>query len=364
MRLFDEADLPERDDREAWLARAERLSAGGDARGEAIRLEFEGGERSELAAAYEAVERQLGLDALRADGSWQFGWERGVLDEARFGPAVDGGSRRALVERILAERPGPAGADADDPERWEGVLLAAVLDRPVSRWLRVLDVRLTDYHHSAERAAVALAGQVRPRLERFSFGFGFEYLFESGVGSAGSRLDPMDHLHKGLVQTDVWEALPALRTLELEGAFLFPSVDHDGLTRLRTRGAVIADGSVFLPGRLPSLTSLEVELECDVFGVACSADQLDELAVTAAWYPNLRRLDLGRLEFDAGADEVLAALAESPLLPQLEALALRDPLDGEGEGEGDDGDGPGLPAALAPRFAHLELRVAGRTVHG
>ncbi|MFE6871087.1 hypothetical protein ACFVFS_31590 [Kitasatospora sp. NPDC057692] len=349
--MFDPTDLPETEDAAAWLAYAERLTAAGDPRGEAIRLECGGGDRDRSAEAYGEVERYLGLDALRADGSWRFGWSRGFLDEATFRLAPGGApGRRELVERLLARH--PADVDVEDPEQWEGVLIAALLAHPVSRRLRSLDLRLTDFHHSAERAAAALAGSPRPRLERLSFGHGFEYLFEPGTGSAGSRIDPMEHHGVGLVRTEIWEALPALRTLELEGAFLFPSVDHAGLTRLRTRGAVAADGSLFLPGRLPALASMELELECDVFGVACSADQLDDLAVAAQWYPELRNLDLGKVEFDADPSEVLAALADSPLLPQLEVLTLREPAAAE---EG----GAEPPAALAPRFAHLALRVAG-----
>ncbi|GAA1408360.1 hypothetical protein GCM10009639_57990 [Kitasatospora putterlickiae] len=291
----------------------------------------------------------LGLDALRADGSWRFGWSDGYLDEAAFRLAPgDPSRRRELVERLLTERPDGDPVDVDDPEQWEGVLIAALLTHPASHRLRALDLRLTDYHHSAERAATALAGATRPRLERLSFGYGFEYLFEHGEGSAGTRINPMDHYGDGLVRTEIWEALPALRTLELEGAFLFPCLDHDGLTRLRTRGAVISDGSAFLPGRLPALTSLELELECDVFGVACSVDQLDELALMADRYPNLRNLDLGRVEFDIGSAEVLAALADSPLLARLEALTVRDLEISKDQLK-----------RLAPKFAHLTLRVAG-----
>ncbi|MET8697970.1 hypothetical protein ABZW10_03675 [Kitasatospora sp. NPDC004723] len=343
-------DVPKTEDVAAWLAYAERLTAAGDPRGEAIRLECGGGDRS--AEAYAEVERRLGLDALRADGSWQFSWSRGFLDEASFRLAPGGRpGRRELVERLLTWHPvdvDSVDVDVDDPEQREGVLAGALLAHSASRRLRALDLRLTDYHHSAGRVAAALAGSVRPRLERLSFGYGFEHLFEDGEGSAGSRIDPMDHHGEGLVQTEIWEALPALRTLELEGAFLFPSVDHEGLTRLRTRGAVISDGSLFLPGRLPELTSLELELETDVFGGACSVDQLDDLADAARWYPKLRNLDLGGVEFDAPSSDVLAALAQSPLLPQLEALTVRDLA---------------IPAAgaadLAPHFAHLTLRAAG-----
>ncbi|MER7706806.1 hypothetical protein ABTX81_28400 [Kitasatospora sp. NPDC097605] len=58
------------------------------------------------------------------------------------------------------------------------------------------------------------------------------------------------------------------------------------------------------------------------------------------------------MEFDAPTSDVLAALAESPLLPRLETLTVRDLVIPE---EG----GAELLAALAPRFGHLTLRVTG-----
>ncbi|MFJ1707003.1 hypothetical protein [Kitasatospora sp. NPDC088346] len=63
----------------------------------------------------------------------------------------------------------------------------------------------------------------------------------------------MDHHGSGLVRTAPWDSLPALRSLDLEGAFLFDSVDHDGLTRLRVRGPATCDGAVFDLGRTPKV---------------------------------------------------------------------------------------------------------------
>ncbi|MER6174411.1 hypothetical protein [Streptosporangium sp. NPDC001681] len=75
MHFFDIA-VPETDDWEAWLAYADLLIGAGDLRGEAIRLEHRcesgDGDQAQLAAVYEEVERRLGLDGLREDGSWQF----------------------------------------------------------------------------------------------------------------------------------------------------------------------------------------------------------------------------------------------------------------------------------------------------
>ncbi|MFJ9608962.1 hypothetical protein ACIRS1_21750 [Kitasatospora sp. NPDC101176] len=375
--LFDDAPLPEdapgtgavgarTADWEPWLAYAQRLSDAGDPRGAAIRLEHRCGsaggtdqDREQLAAAYREVERRLGLGALREDGSWRFTWSRGFLDEACFRLAGDTRAQRGeLVGRLRSECPapaaGPEGPDPADPEQWEGALIGALLAHPAARRLRVLELHLTDYHRSAEPAARAVAARPFPRLEHLYFGYGFEFLYEDGTASTGRRLDPLEHHDRGLVQTAMWGSLPALRTLELEGAFLFHSVDHDGLTRLRVRGPAVSDGSVFALGHLPELASLEVDFGCDVFGVGCPVEQLDELA--AAPYPALRHLDLGRVEFDAPSIEVLSALADSPVLAGLESLALRELA----VGGGDDLEDPRAALAeLAPRFAHLTLRVDG-----
>ncbi|MED7954630.1 hypothetical protein [Streptomyces sp. BE303] len=363
MRSFVVADVPETDDAEAWFTYADVLTAAGDPRGAAIRLEHAcdadggaaGGDRARLAGLYAEVERQLGLDGLRTDGSWRFTWRRGFLDEARFALAEDtGAGRRALVEGLLADHPWVAAVDLTDPECWEGALIDAVLSHPVAHRLRVPELRLTDYHHSAEHSARSLAGAPRPRLEHLSFGYGFEFLYEDGRTSTGGRIDPMDYHGDGLVQTAPWDSLPALRTLELQGAFLLGSILHDGLTRLRVRGPATGDGAYFDLGSTRGVESLVVEAECDVFGGCCPVEQLDEL--TTAGFPALKHLDLGGSEFDATSFELFSALAESPILPQLESLTLPDLRIGRSDCEGE-------PLVVlsrwAPSFAHLALGVRG-----
>lgn len=359
MRLFDAPNVPQTSHWQAWLAYADVLTDAGDPRGEAIRLEHrcatEGGDPALAAAAYADVERQLGLDGLRADGSWRFTWSRGFVDEASFRLAEDTRSRRRdLVDRLTLDLPHTATVDPTDPERWEGVLIDALLSHPLAHRLRDLELHLTDWHHSAEHAASALASRIRPRLERLCFGYDFELLYAPGQTSTGGRIDPLDHHHTGLVRTDVWGALPALRTLELEGAFLFGSVCHDGVRRLRVRGPVVSDGALFDLGVTSGVTSLEVEIGTDVFGCLCPVGQLDELR--AADYPALEHLDLSRAEFDASPYEVLETLAESSVLPRLRSLTIGELTI---EREDLDGDPSAALAELVDRFAHLELIVDG-----
>ncbi|MEV7013688.1 hypothetical protein [Streptosporangium sp. NPDC051022] len=355
--FFDAVDVPETDHWEAWLAYADLLTGAGDPRGEAIRLEHRcetgDGDPARLASAYAEVERQWGLDGLREDGSWRLTWSRGFIDEACFRLAKDTQpQRRELVERLLADHPHTATADLTDPEQWEGALIDALLSHPATHRLRTLELHLTDYHHSAEHSAISLAGRRRPRLEHMYFGYDFEYLYENSEGSTGNRIDPLEYHHKGLVQADVWDSLPALRTLELEGAFLFHFVRHDSLTRLWVRGPVISDGSIFDFGWTSGLVSLEVEIGSDVFGCLCPLGQLDELE--ASKYPNLEDLDLGKAGFDATSYEVISALADSSVLPSLRSLTIGDLTIRREDCEGDP---LAALAELAPRFAHLDLNV-------
>ncbi|MGW4897700.1 hypothetical protein ACWEQL_36460 [Kitasatospora sp. NPDC004240] len=362
MGFVDEAraPVPVSDAWADWLAHADALTAAGDPRGEAIRLEHLGaaGDGAELAAAYGRVERACGLDGLRADGSWRLGWSRGLLDTAVFRLAEGTGpQRRALVERLLAELPHSGTHDVDDPEQWEAALIDVLLCHPAAGRLRTLELHLTDHHHSAGSAAVALARRQRPRLAELYLGHDFDTLFALHRTSTGRPLDPEEYLHDPVVPREagraLWAALPALRGLELEGAFLFDDVVHEELTHLRTRGAVFSDGSLFGTST-PGLVSLEVEIDHDVHGTVGSNAQLEELDPIG--YPRLRHLDLGAATFEPEEAGDFVVLAEHPLLPRLESLAVRELVI---EDTGGDRDPLEVLTDLAPRFAHLTLRVEG-----
>ncbi|MEV0192535.1 hypothetical protein AB0I39_28900 [Kitasatospora purpeofusca] len=366
MGFVDEVPVPVSEDWPDWLAYARALSGAGDPRGEAIRLEHRGvpADDPELAELYRQVERECGLDGLRADGSWRLGWSRGFLDTAVFrlaeetGPAeASAPRRRALVVRLLAELPHGGDHDPDDPEQWEAALVDVLLRHPAAGRLRTLELHLTDHHHSAGRAAAALASRQRPRLAELYLGHHYDTLFELHRTSTGRPLEVERYLHDPVVPPEagraLWPALPALRRLELEGAFLLDDVVHEELTHLRTRGAVFSDGSLFGTST-PGLVTLEVEIDHDVHGTVGSNLQLEELA--PAGYPRLRHLDLGAAAFEPEEDCDLVLLADSPLLPQLESLTVRELVV---EDTGAEGDPLEVLAGLAPRFAHLELRVDG-----
>ncbi|GAA3456898.1 hypothetical protein [Dactylosporangium matsuzakiense] len=289
------------------------------------------------------------LDELRADGSWRMTWSGERLERAVFRLNPDtAADRGALVQRL--------GADAADAQQWESALIEALLGDPAAGALRSLELHLTDFHHSARRAAEALVATAHEQLAVLYFGHDFRYLFEHQRTSTGATFDPLDRLHKGFVgdaANGLWEALPGLRELTAEGGLLFDDIDSDSLTELRLRGALLADGAVF-PTRAPNLATLRLEIGPDVFGTACPPEQLEEL--TPAGFPRLRHLDLGRSEFDATDLDVLRTLAEAPILPQLETLRIAG-LRVEAWTAG--GDPIGALRGLAPAFAHLALSVAG-----
>ncbi|WP_018681056.1 hypothetical protein [Actinokineospora enzanensis] len=292
----------------------------------------------------------IDIAGLAADGSWQFGWVGDRLEKAVFrlvpGTAVE---RGALVARL--------GGNASDPEQWEGALIEAVLGDPVSADLRTLELHLTDFHHSARRAARALAAHRRGQLAELYFGHDFRLLFEHATSSTGGRIDPTSWLNEGVVDDGacgLWNALPALRELTIEGGLLFDDIDSDALpalTELRLRGAVLSDGAVF-PRKAPGVVTLALEIGTDVFGTVCPVEQLEQL--DPAGYPALRHLDLGDAEFDGGDYATLVTLAESPILRQLETLTLRSLYIEDHEIED---DRQAALAALAPAFAHLTLDV-------
>ncbi|ATE55024.1 hypothetical protein [Actinosynnema pretiosum] len=271
------------------------------------------------------------FDALRSDGSWQLTTTGDRITGAvfRLAPNPD---RRALVEAL--------GADASDPEQWESVLLEAFLTAPESADLTVLELHLTDFHHSAARAAAALASRGREHLVELHLGHDFKLLYEHATTSTGRSFDPLEKLNEGFANesaVDLWSALPALRALTLRGGLLLDDMGSTTVTDLHVIGAPFAIGALF-PDRAPGVVTLTAEIGYDVFGGVCPAGQLELL--TPEGYPALRHLDISRAVFDEADEEVLETLAELPLLRQLETLDL--------ELEED------VPERLAPAFAHLE----------
>ncbi|MEV0297632.1 hypothetical protein [Nocardia sp. NPDC050710] len=77
MQLSDTADVPERDNREAWLAYVDLLTAASDSIRLGHNCETEDGIQVQLVTAYKARERKLVLDGPREDGRRRFTRVRG-----------------------------------------------------------------------------------------------------------------------------------------------------------------------------------------------------------------------------------------------------------------------------------------------
>ncbi|GAA1654980.1 hypothetical protein [Actinoplanes couchii] len=211
-----------------------------------------------------------------------------------------------------------------DPELRESALIESYLTDPANAGIRSLRLCLTDFHHSARRAAVALSRRRWEHLTTLWFGYEFEYLYEDAITSTGRRLSPLDYLGTGFVgdaSDAMWRALPALQTVTIEGGLLFDTLSSNTVTHLRLRGPVGSDGSLFPAEHLPALTTLELQTACDVFGTAIPVEQLQELTPSAL--PSLQILDLSNAEFDDDPRETLATM---PLTKQLSELRLR-PMD-------------------------------------
>ncbi|MEV6072203.1 hypothetical protein AB0L82_37160 [Nocardia sp. NPDC052001] len=188
----------------------------------------------------------IDFEALATDGSWQLTRSGNRLQEAvfRLSPHTIA-VRGALLEQL--------GGDASDPEQWEAALIDALLTDPASAELRRLELHLTDFHHSARRAARARAWIRHEQL---------------------TALDPA--------------GFPALRHRDL-GAAEFDTDDYDTLVTLAE--------SPLLP-QLESLTLRSVYIhEHDIEG-----DRPTELAALAPAFAHLR------LEVTDGADADVATI--------------------------------------------------------
>jgi uncharacterized protein (TIGR02996 family) len=270
------------DDPEAWIVLADWLTERGDPRGLMLALETSGRDAAQL--------EQLRREHLHrySEALWP---SFGVRSEAELIRHIELRWRAGLI--IEARPLGPQPSRASLRGQLEGLL-----DNAAAIALAELRGDLVDPQAIID---VLLAGPRRPSIRRLT------------LGDYRTRMPVLDR---------VWAKLPGLRELELLG----PNIEIAGLASALPRLARLRLCCELDPTPLrafegppfPSLRTLELRLGGhDYFR---SVETLDPLLAGRAT-PALEHLAITGI---ADGDELIAALAQSPLLDRLRILDLSD----------------------------------------
>jgi uncharacterized protein (TIGR02996 family) len=304
MRPFVQAILDHPSEVGPWSVYADWLLSQGDVRGELMAAALAGRDTSALLAAH--AERFLGRFAGELAPAASFRWHAGFWQWA----ALEGGELPPGREHL--------------PEA-----VRYLLRHPSAAFLRSLALRFDWTNGEGERdwqPALDALAQAPPSLRELTL----EFVGDSeGWNNLGS-LSP------------VWEALPGLETLWVEGATVeLGAMDAPRLRRLWMADYGISRRSLQQLGLedLPSLTFLELGFRPGAPEGWIEASDLR--ALFAGELPSLRKLELQRCQL---VDQVPALLAASPCLPRLRQLVL----------SGLTARGARALLAHAPRFVHLE----------
>ncbi|MFB7470359.1 STM4015 family protein [Kitasatospora sp. NPDC056184] len=122
--------------------------------------------------------------------------------------------------------------------------------------------------------------------------------------------------------TPVLKAFPQLTELVVRGGngLVLNPVRHDRLTDLRFESGGLPDDVVraVAASELPALERLELWFGVDEYGGDATIDDIAPI-LAGTRLPSLRHLGLENSEFQ---DEIAAAVAHAPVVPQLESLSL------------------------------------------
>jgi len=129
--------------------------------------------------------------------------------------------------------------------------------------------------------------------------------------------DDSEEQTPALLAETLWQALPNLKSLRLEGHAFFRELAHPTLESLSMRGNSVTESFFYKPPDLPSLRSLTWSLYGCIEGTAYEPSAF-ELLFTAKGLPALRELDLSNADIDGCVLEC----HEGALLSQLEVLAI------------------------------------------
>jgi predicted DNA-binding WGR domain protein len=291
------------DSAEDWAVRADRLQAEGDAWGQRIALSMA------RDAAKGNAKRKLTkeLDELtQANLEHFYGAELAeLIDQAGFDKLA---RLTWAYGYIVKARVGAPEYGFEGPAT--GAVLRAIVKSPAAAFLRDLTVGLYDFEGgglSTVARDIAAGGELA-QLERLFIGdFHSEEQEISWVA--------LDHL--GVL----YPLTPRLTTLRLRGAGIgLGKFEHPTLTRLEIEtGGLPRDAVASLAAaKLPALAHMEVWFGRTDYGGTTDIEALRPI-FTSKTLPALRHLGLQNAEMQ---DEIAIALANSPLLAQVESVDL------------------------------------------
>lgn len=291
------------DDPEAWAVYGDWLLSQGDPRGELVHLELEREARgedgvleariAELVAAHR--DEWLGADLVARLRNDLDAWgEAGLFFEWRYGFLW-----RAHIKRIQHS------GDLDVAR-----VVREVLDRPTAGFLEELALGLSRDVRDLQPAIRVLAAlESRPTVRRLFLG-DFDIMNDASLSQ----------VHVGDVSS-IGRVLPRLRALEIQGREVgLDELDLPELETLKVRTHALPAAAARAVTKTvhPALKTLELWLGDRESGGDTTLEDLRPL-LEGEPVPRLERLGLMNSEL---ADDLVAALASSSLLPRLRELDL------------------------------------------
>jgi uncharacterized protein (TIGR02996 family) len=297
---LEQAILDQPDSRAAWQVYADWLLAHGDVWGERVALS--------LSDAKTTLDLQQALALDEEQRSKLFGRLAILMERPDFGEVaaeLEWAHGFVVGVRLVTPESGWRGTAPD-------TILAALLESPAGRLLRRITITLSQFEHDwIGKCVDAIArGGVRPGVRDLMLGE-FEYDDEREIS----------RLHIGDIAPAL-RVLPNLRRLWLRGSGieLGDALELPALENLMIQTGGLPADAVRAIGRarLPNLQRMQVWFGDSRYGARGDIDLLMPL-FHGDGVPKLRQLRLMNCEF---ADDIVMALADAPLLAQLEVLDL------------------------------------------
>ncbi len=304
---LERAIFKDRDDAQAWQVFGDWLSAQGDPRGEAIALSFAGKhvaleeliathEKRWLGALYESVVKSRSHGDAPLKPATTIEWKHGFMHHARLADSADeelGGEHRSRKHLSCEDK------------------VKALLALPSARFLHSLTIGVyfADKHNDYRGLEELLSASSLPMLRE---------LFVGDFAEEEADLE----------ESELWKSrrflqqFPDLHSLRLRGSVLLDPFEHASLRSLEVETDGNAKNSTSIgSAALPKLESLALSSSSVSNHYYYCHGLVNDFAsvFSGVTCPKLKHLRLTCME---DADLILAALAESALLPQLETLDL------------------------------------------